>query len=570
MHLRTLSRHSITLALCIVFAVSCGGGGGDGPPVVAPPVPPAPPPPVPPIGGDTFDAVFLWDTIDLSNATDLGFTASERPAAQQVDASVLTLTEIGDSAGLTGVSAGGNPHGVGVGFVDVDLDGFEDLVVINGGGFDSHLYMNDGDGTFTDRTAASGFGAILNPAGAGTDGYSVAAADYDSDGDYDLYVTAMPNDFLLQNDGNGNFIDVTFSSAAGGPPTTQPGSASKIAAWGDYNGDGRMDVVVASSTFNNGSSAYLLRNDGNGLFTDVTTAINMLISPQGNPCAVMWTDMDADGDLDLWVWNDRGNSTSNRSFMRNNNGVFTDDRVAVGATFGVSNPMGIDGADLDHDGHIDYYVSNVASNPLLHNDGDGTFTNISAQAGTLGDFGWGLGFEDLNLDGWWDIFVSQEDSLPYLTFRNMRTSPPTFARQDWAHNPVANSGHNVAVAFADINHDGKTDVVTASTSGDRVNLYRNDTDVGTHGWLEVKIPQVPGSGGVGGISARVVVRTGDLVQFKDITGGSSRASQNAMSARFGLGQWDGAEWVAVLWPDGRQVAVINVEGNRILQIPSSN
>ena len=283
----------------------------------------------------------------------------------------------------------------------------------------------------------------------------------------------MPTDFLLQNDGNGNFVDATASAGAGGPSSTQPGSASKIAAWGDYNADGLLDVVVASSTFDNGSSAYLLRNEGNGTFSDVTTQANMVISPEGNPCAVMWSDMDADGDHDLWVWNDRGNPTTNRSFMRNDDGVFTDDTVAVGATFDVAHPMGIDGADLDRDGHIDYYVSNVATNPLLRNNGDGTFSDASAAAGTLGDFGWGLGFEDFNHDGWWDIFVAQEDNLPYLTFYNQRSAPLAFTRQDWPHNNVASNGHNVAVAFADYDHDGKVDIVTASTSGDRVTLYHN-------------------------------------------------------------------------------------------------
>ena len=71
----------------------------------------------------------------------------------------------------------------------------------------------------------------------------------------------------------------------------------------------------------------------------------------------------------------------------------------------------------------------------------------------------------------------------------------------------------------------------------------------------------------GGIAGRVVVKTGELAQFRDIVGGSSRASQNAMSVRFGLGQWTGAEWVAVLWPDGRQSVVINVEGNQVLDMP---
>ncbi len=78
----------------------------------------------------------------------------------------------------------------------------------------------------------------------------------------------------------------------------------------------------------------------------------------------------------------------------------------------------------------------------------------------------------------------------------------------------------------------------------------------------------PGTGALGGISGRVVVKTGDLVQVRDITGGSSRGSQNAMSVRFGLGQWTGAEWVAVLWPDGRQIVVTGVEGNQVLEMPA--
>lgn len=82
------------------------------------------------------------------------------------------------------------------------------------------------------------------------------------------------------------------------------------------------------------------------------------------------------------------------------------------------------------------------------------------------------------------------------------------------------------------------------------------------------MPVTPGTGSRGGISGRVVVKTGELAQFRDLTGGSSRASQNAMSVRFGLGHWTGAQWVAVLWPDGRQSVVMNVEGNRVVEMPA--
>ncbi|MDH3727846.1 MAG: CRTAC1 family protein [Myxococcales bacterium] len=509
------------------------------------------------------DAPFLWQPIRLDNATDLGFAAAPIPTGDQVPPGTITLTEVGDQAGLGDSSASGNSHGVGVGFIDVDNDGFEDILLANGAGTNSELYRNDRDGTFTDVSVASGIVNILG----GVDTYSVAAGDYDMDGDLDIYVGAHPNDVLLQNDGSGSFVDATSAAGAGGPASSQPGSASKIGAWGDYNGDGWLDIAVASSTFaDQPENGYLLRNDGDGTFTDVTEETNFAAAPTGNPCAVLWSDYDSDGDQDVWVWNDRGSATENRVLLRNDGGVFSDVTVAAGITNSVSNPMGIDGADADHDGFLDYYISDINGNPFMHSNRNGTFSDIQNEAGAEGEFGWGLGFEDFNADTWPDIFVAQEDDADYLTFTNLGMSPPRFTEQRWKHAAVGN-GHNVAVAFADYDHNGTIDIVTASTSGSRMNLYRNDTDLGSQTWLEVRVRSTPGTGSLGGISGRVVVKTGDVVQFRDLTGGSSRASQNAMSVRFGLGQWTGAEWVAILWPDGRQMAVLGVEGNQVLALP---
>lgn len=522
-----------------------GGGGGNG-------------------NGSTAD--FLWQALDIDNAMDLGHNAQPIAQGSQQQAGPVTLTEVGVAAGLGNSSAGGNAHGVGVGFVDIDGDGFEDIFLANGQGTDSEVYRNIGDGTFSEVSGSSGINSILG----GVDTYSVAAADYDRDGDLDIYVGAHPRDFLLQNDGAGVFTDVTSAAGAGGPSSAQPNSASKIGAWGDLDGDGWMDIAVASSTFDDQpENGYLLRNNGDGTFTDATQAARFAVAPTGNPCAVLWSDYDSDGDQDIWVWNDRGDSRENRALLRNDGGSFTDVTDDAGITFDSGNPMGIDGADVDHDGDLDYYVSDVGGNPFMLNNGDGTFTDIQNEAGAEGEFGWGLGFEDLNADSWVDIFVAQEDDADYLSFTNIGQVPPRFSEQRWGHATVGD-GHNVAVAFADYDHNGTIDIVTASTSGTRMSLYRNDTDLGTNRWLEVRVPRTPGTNSLGGISGRVVVKTGDLLQFRDITGGSSRASQNAMSVRFGLGQWTGAEWVAVLWPDGRQVAVKGVEGNQVLQMPTEN
>jgi hypothetical protein len=551
-----IATFGLLLAACEAGSISGGGGvlgGSDGG---------APGPDAEPVTNfGTYDAPFLWQPIDLDRATDMGFEASQIEAAQQTPAGPVTLSEVGASAGLADSSSTGNPHGVGIGFVDIDGDGLEDIVHAAQG--DSAVYHNNGDGSFSDVSAASGIGPALS----GVDTYSVAAADYDADGDLDIFIAAHPRDHLFQNDGNGVFTDVTDAAGAGGPTSTQPGSASKIGAWGDYDGDGWMDLAVASSTFDNQpENGYLLRNLGNGSFQDVTDASGFHAASTGNPCAVMWTDFDSDGDQDIWIWNDRGSQTENRVLLLNGGGSFSD--IAGEARIHevvAGNPMGIDGADVDHDGHLDYYISDIGGSPFLYNDGDRTFRDIQEVTGARGDYGWGLAFEDFNADTWPDVFLAQEDDRPYLTFTNQGASPPSFTRQEWQHSPVGD-GHNVAAAFADYDRDGRIDVVTAGTSGSRLNLFHNDTELGSNRWLEVRVSSVPRVGAKGGISARVLVKTGSLVQFRDITGGSSRASQNAMSVRFGLGQWTGAEWVAVLWPDGRQLVVRNVEGNQTLQL----
>jgi hypothetical protein len=516
-------------------------------------------------GDGTTEDEILWQPIDLSGAPDLGHEAMEIPAADQIAAGPLALTEVADDLGLGGSSAAGNAHGVGVGFFDIDGDGFDDIFLATGLGTASQVYRNDGGGGFSDVSGTSGVAGIL---GSDIDCYSVSAADYDADGDLDVHVTCHPRDYLLANNGSGQFLDVTLAAGAGGPPSQQPGTASKIGAWGDVDGDGLLDIAVAGRDFcDSGACSYLLQNNGDGTFSDVTADAGFAVAASGNPCAVMWSDIDADGDQDIWVWNDRGSSTENRALLRNDGGRFTNITGEAGITNNVGNPMGIDGADVDHDGDLDYYVSDIGGNALYLARSDGTYAERAREAQAAGEYGWGLGFEDFDLDSWADIFVAQEDERPYLTFRNQQVSPPAFIEQAWAHGPIGN-GHNVAVAFADFNQDGRVDVVTAGTSGTRMNLFRNDTDVGTNRWLEVRVPVTPGTGEHGGISGRVVVKTGALLQFRDLSGGSSRASQNAMSVRFGLGQWTGAEWVAVLWPDGRQLAVTGVEGNQILELPA--
>ncbi len=519
----------------------------------------------PDFGGEPF-----WTPVNVATGEDLGDPAQPIATADRVQAGPITLTNVSDATGVSGFRGGGNTHGVGAAFTDLDGDDWADIVVVNGTNnssgqaFDSVHLVNRGDGTFA-AAENSNVATLL----AGVDAYSVATGDLDGDGDVDLYVGAQSRDILLRNRGDGTFEDATDETGAGGPQSNSDlvgDGKSKVVSIADFDGDGHLDLTSASSTLP-APGAYLLRNRGDGTFEDVTEASGITIHPVGNPCAVMWSDYDTDGDRDLWIWNDRGGKV----LLQNQDGAsLTDVTAAAGLqAVDIGNPMGIDAADIDHDGDLDYYVSNIGNNPLLRNNGDGTFVNITQEAGTGGQYGWGLAFEDFDADGWADIFVAQEDDRPNLVFRNRGEVPSRFDAIDIPHPTVADTSaaHNVAVAFADYDHDGRVDVLTANTDGSALTLYRNETDLGTHGWLDVFAAAPAADEPGGGVGARVVVSVDDELQFRDVTAGSSRASQNELSVRFGLGHHSGAEWVAILWPSGRHSVVRGVPSGQRLRVP---
>jgi hypothetical protein len=336
----------------------------------------------------------------------------------------------------------GNASGSAV--ADVDGDGCEDLLLA--GQPRLVLYRNGCDGTFTDVTEQAG---LPRPYPAPATG--VAFFDYDNDGWPDLYVAAaVAGDRLFHNTGGGHFTDVT---AAAGIPTGRWASMPIVA---DYDRDGFLDIYVVRMgdhekrpprpnwEAHNGVPNTLLHNNHDGTFTDVTRAAG--VANSGWNLAGAWGDYDNDGWPDLYLANEFG---SGSLYHNNGNGTFTERAHAAGATAPGAG-MGVAWGDYDNDGLLDIYVSQMYANSrwalfhpdfptpvpwryrllgvftdqvrqhteqildqltrgstLLHNNGNGTFTDVSDAAGVRdAQWGWGAEFLDYDNDGWLDVYAT--------------------------------------------------------------------------------------------------------------------------------------------------------------------
>ncbi len=347
------------------------------------------------------------------------------------------LTDVHDLSGsprfrLIGEMAAASGSAV----ADFDCDGFEDLALLSTGHIT--LYRNAADGSFVDVNDESGMPAALPVAGAG-----LVFFDAENDGDPDLWISGLLGQRFFLNEGCGQFIDQT--DIVGIEPTTW--SSMPIVA--DYDGDGFLDVYVIrmgdheksvpSPSWNarNGVQDTLYRNRGDGTFEDVTEAAE--IPEHGWGLAGAWGDYDGDGDPDLYVGNEFG---TNALYRNDGDGTFTDVTEKAGV-LDRGAAMGITWGDYDGDGRLDLYVSNMYANSrwamfhpnyptplpwylgwvprdavddvtdeltrgstLLHNEGDGTFTDVSADAGIRdGQWGWGAEFLDYDNDGLLDVYA---------------------------------------------------------------------------------------------------------------------------------------------------------------------
>ena len=443
---------------------------------------------------------------------------------------------------------------------DFDNDGYLDIVVSTYHTSEQLVYFrNNGDGTFTERSEEAGFVGMFG-------GINLLQADYDNDGDLDIFVLRgawlgefglHPNS-LLRNDGRGSFRDVTFLAGLG-----EQHSPTQTAAWADYDNDGDLDLYVG----NEGYPSQLFENQGNGTFRDVAqrAGVTSLRFSKG----VVWGDYNGDRYPDLYVSN---LGEPNRLYRNNKDGTFTD----VARDAGVEYPMSSFPCwfwDFNNDGALDLFVSansgdvstfvaDILGMPhkaevdhLYQGDGRGGFQEVAGPqhidrvALTMG-----CNFGDLDNDGFPDFYLGTgypgyEALMPNMMFHNQRGKgfSDVSAAGGFAH---LQKGHGVA--FADLDNDGDQDIfmeLGGRNPGDAFSNALFENPGFNNHWITVKL--IGKQSNRSAIGTRIHVRFDDAGTKRSVyqwvnSGGSFGAKP--FRREIGLGKATTIDTLEVFWP----------------------
>ena len=521
-----------------------------------------------------------------------GLTAERRPLDYRV-------------ADMTGGAAVG----------DFNRDGWQDIFLLGGGGAVDALYLNNGDGTFTDHAAAAGVAWSHR-------GLAAAVGDYDGDGWQDLFVTSLgasdgprrPGAHrLYRNRGvPRDGATATGTGAPGGAPGGVPGGVPHFedvaaaagvattatprpdgmgAAFGDYDLDGDLDLFVTGYQYHDGNK--LFRNDG-GRFTDVTVAalgpaLEMDVLETWG-FAPAFVDMDGDRFPELLIAGDYGTS---RYFLNDGGRYFRDLTAASGTGTGAMG-MGSAFGDFDGDGRVDWYLTSVYArtgteslrngNQLYLNEGRHRFREASVAAGVNhGGWGWGAVAADLNHDGVLDLVATNgwtranhqgdmewlsEPTRVYLGRGVEAGGDAMVPAFDFVQEQVGlhhrDQGRGL-IAF-DYDNDGDRDILIVNLSGP-MSLFRNDLAGPGTNYLRVFLDRGQSRAvAPDGIGALVSIRTGLTAQYRSIGGEGVYLGSGELSAHFGVGAAAVVDELTVTWPDGTVTALQSVPANQTLTV----
>jgi hypothetical protein len=534
------------------------------------------------------------------------------------ETSPVTFVDVAEEAGLTVPNVWGGvtskkyiveAKGSGLAFFDYDNDGWLDIYVTNGVRFEEtyepgkgpiqHLFKNNRDGTFTDVTEKAGLGRT----GWGT---GVCVGDYDNDGWDDLFCCFWGHNILWHNNGDGTFTDVT-KKAGLWEDRVRWGSGC---TWLDYDRDGLLDLFVCNYIELDitkvpvpGATGYcqwkgipvmcgprglpggmniLYHNSGDGTFTDVSEKAGILKpGPRYSITGVSY-DFDNDGWPDIYVAVD---SEPSILFHNNHDGTFADISVMAGCAYNEDGQeqagMGVGVGDYDCDGWLDIFKTNFTDDTpdLYHNNGDGTFTDVTFVAG-LGVntqyVCWGAGFMDYDNDGWTDIFhvtghvypeiesyhLDATFKTPRIVYRNLGNGK--FKDVSAQMGPgVTERFSSRGCAFGDYDNDGDVDVLILNMN-DRFSLLRNDGG-NKNNWIKLKL--IGTQCNRTAVGARARVKTGKHVQIDEVHCGTSVMSQSDLRLHFGLGDAKEIDEIEIKWPTTQKIEKFTkIEANQILTI----
>jgi hypothetical protein len=432
---------------------------------------------------------------------------------------------------------------------DYDNDGYDDLFVSYYG--QNALFHNNGNGTFTDATAKAGLTQSTLRWNSGC-----AFLDYDRDGHLDLFVA--------------NYIDLDLKTA----PT--PESANCM-----YKGI----IVACGPPGLPGGKNILYHNNGNGTFTDVSEKSGMWNTAGNYGLSVAVADLDNDGWPDIYVAND---STAATLYRNQKNGTFLDVAIESGAALSPDGKpqagMGVSIGDYNRDGNLDIAKTNFAgdTDSLYANLGDGTFEDRTYLAG-LGIntryLGWGVGFFDMDNDGWLDLLMcnghvypevnGSKGEAPYAEpkylYRNLRNG--RFEDVSAQAGPgISAAAPARGCAFGDYDNDGDVDIVVNCVNA-MPQLLRCDSQW-KRSWIKVKTVGVKSNRTGIGARIRVVAKTRKdtqqpLIQIDEVRSGGSYYSQNDLRLHFGLQDATIVDLIEVRWPSGQVDTYSNLAINRL-------
>ncbi len=519
----------------------------------------------------------------------VGRGRKEAPVVRFVDVTREAGLEFRHETGARGDKWMPETMGSGCALFDYDGDGWLDVLLVNSEGWGGEkalgkLYRNLGNGTFADATERAGLDFSVYGMGA-------TIADYDADGDPDIYLTTLGPNLLLRNDA-GRFVDVAQEAGVAGAVWRDDAGNenpewSTGAAWVDVDGDGWLDLLVTNyvrwsastdiyTTLDGkgksyatpqqypGSTPRLYRNLGEGRFEEITEEAGLLL-PEGKSMGVAMTDFEDDGRIDLVVTND-----TQPNFLLQNigGGRFAERGLAAGIGYDETGRaragMGVDITSVANDGVLSIAIGNFSREALsLYRQAGGeVFVDAAGKArlmqATLQPLTFGLRFFDYDLDGYQDLILANGHIEPEINSTQKeieyRQPPQLFWNtgegrmvevSEQTGGPFVKPVVARGLSVGDIDADGDLDVLL-TTNGGPAYLLRNEGPTGRVVELDLT-GKAPNRDAIG---AKVTAQVGEQEQVFMVRTGSSYLSHSPMTLTVGLGAAEQIDRLEIRWPDG--------------------